>query len=395
MNNRFFIIALFFLVTVAYTQDEVDFKPSFLYDDGLGVMSPDTSYLINFRFRMQNRLGMYTKSAEDLRPDEFEARVRRLRLRMDGFLVDQRFSYYIQLSFSRGDQDWDNSRVPNVVRDAALFYFFQDNLYLCFGQTKLPGNRQRVISSGMQQFAERSVVNATMNIDRDFGLRLYHELNHKNLTFRYQAAITSGEGRNALNSDNGLSYTGRVEFLPFGKFKGNGDYFEGDLLREATPKLSLGSSISYNQKAIRTGGQIGALTETPSDIRTFITDMMFKYSGFSLYGEYMYRNSTVKEVVLQNEDSFGYIYNGFGTNVQASYLLKNNLEFAIRYALLNPSEAIREWNEGYNEIVLGVTKYFNTHRVKAQLNLMYLSEHYLFNQGKSRFGTLFQIEVGI
>jgi hypothetical protein len=41
-----------------------------------------------------------------------------------------------------------------------------------FGQTKLPGNNQRVVSSGSLEFTDRTINNSRFNIDRDFGLFL-------------------------------------------------------------------------------------------------------------------------------------------------------------------------------------------------------------------------------
>jgi phosphate-selective porin OprO and OprP len=78
------------------------------------------------------------------------------------------------------------------------------------GQTKLPGNRQRVNSSGDLQLVDRSIVNAFFNIDRDFGIQAYYK-NHIN-QFQYvlRGAISSGEGRNSLISDEGLAYSSQM-----------------------------------------------------------------------------------------------------------------------------------------------------------------------------------------
>ena len=390
--QTFFLLGL--VPTICLAQDELDFKPRTDFNDGLGIMSPDTSFLVNFRFRMQNRIGVYTKAVDDFTVDEVEARVRRLRLRMDGFLVDPKFSYYIQLSFSRGDQDWDNSGVPNVVRDAALFYFISPQTYLCFGQTKLPGNRQRVISSGMQQFAERSIVNATFNIDRDFGIRLYHEQPIWNMVVRKHLSLSTGDGRNALNSDNGLAYTSRLEWLPLGLFTNDGDYFEGDLMREKKPKIALGTTISYNEKAVRTGGQIGTFLNDATDIRTFIADGVFKYKGFSVYGEYFLRNAT-KFLVTNQDGEADFIYSGTGVMVQTSYLFKKNIEIAGRFAQIKPVDEVRTFSDGDSEIALGITKYLNRHRTKVQLNIFHQNNHYNLNIRDDRWGIMFQIEVGI
>lgn len=73
---------------------------------GFGLVDKDSTFSIKFQFRIQNRAAYNSVSNSDLTPDSFEFRVRRLRLKLEGFAVDPRLTYYIQLSFSRGDMDW-------------------------------------------------------------------------------------------------------------------------------------------------------------------------------------------------------------------------------------------------------------------------------------------------
>src|SRR5690606_8024459 len=164
----------------------------------------DSTFYINFRFRMQNRLKYTSISGNDLGAESIEARIRRLRLRMDGYIYTPRLSYTIQLGFTRGDQDYDDTDVANIVRDAVIFYNFTDNFYVAFGQNKLPGNRQRVNSSGELQFAERSLVNATFNVDRDFGIKAYYSPTTGSVPVHFKGAISTGEGRVANLTDAGL-----------------------------------------------------------------------------------------------------------------------------------------------------------------------------------------------
>src|SRR5690606_33381373 len=157
----------------------------------------------------------------------------------------------------------DDTDVANIVRDAVVFYNFTDNFYISFGQSKLPGNRQRVNSSGELQFAERSLVNATFNVDRDFGIKAYYSSLIAGIPFHFKGAISTGEGRVANVTDDGLAYTGRAAFLPLGAFTNGGDYVEGDLEYEESPKLSIGGGYSFNDRAIRTGGQTGPYMPAP------------------------------------------------------------------------------------------------------------------------------------
>ena len=125
MKNYLTLIIIFFSFYVTNAQEKPKLSERLLtqYKKGIGITTPDSIFSINFRFRMQNRLGYISKSEVDLTPEEFDFRVRRMRLRFDGFVFTPRLIYNIQLSFSRADMDWDVSGVPNVLRDAALSYY--------------------------------------------------------------------------------------------------------------------------------------------------------------------------------------------------------------------------------------------------------------------------------
>lgn len=340
-------------VTNSFAQESDE--SAMIYDfKGLQFKSPDSSFYINFRFRMQNRLGAYTASGDDLSIEEYDARVRRLRMRVDGYLYNPKLAYSIQLSFSRGDQDFENSGVANIVRDAVIFYNFSPKFYMAFGLNKLPGNRQRVNSSGQLQFAERSIVNAAMNIDRDFGIKAYYKNKFGKVGYHLKGAITTGEGRSANTTDNGLAYTGRVEILPFGEFEGEGDYSEGDLEREVSPKLSLAGGYSFNHKTIRTDGQTGETLFAPVDLGTWIFDAIIKYQGWAYAAEFLKRDSpdpltynddndlqyafTVKALIINYLMSSGIIMNWLSA-IPGYCLHKKSVSLKIKEKLLSLAPA--------------------------------------------------------
>jgi phosphate-selective porin OprO and OprP len=374
---------------------------------GMGMVTADSSFALNYQFRIQNRAAYVSESDTDLQAESFEFRVRRLRMKFEGFVYDPKFSYYIQLSFSRGDMDWrgpDNSTVnnsPNVVRDAVIFYNPTKDIRLAFGQTKLPGNRQRVISSGDQQFADRSIVNSNFNIDRDFGFFFHYTKNY----YILRGALTSGEGRNALISNKGLAYTGRIELLPFGKFTGSNDYQEGDLEREPKPKLSLAATVSLNDQAVRQAGQLGNDLYEARSIRNFELDALFKYNGWAFYNEYMKRDNANPVTVLSTDATkTRFIFVGEGFLTQLSYLFKNNFEVAGRYSVITPFSSLYD-NEvftGLNErqleqVEFGVTKYLVGHRVKIQGNIIRGERTNMRTESfdSGFWSAIFQIELGI
>ncbi|HNR55535.1 MAG TPA: porin, partial [Flavobacteriales bacterium] len=151
MSSRqiLFLIVLGSFALVGKAQTEIDERALIEVKDGISI-SQDSLFLLNLRFRMQNRLGVTSMGGEDLRIATTDFRVRRLRLRFDGYVLMRRLQYYIQLNFSRADLEVDAGNVPQPVRDAMVYYHFNKYFYFGLGQSKLPGNRQRVISSGNQ-----------------------------------------------------------------------------------------------------------------------------------------------------------------------------------------------------------------------------------------------------
>ena len=375
-------------------QTEVDERAMISFDKGLGFFDPDSTFGLNLRFRIQNRIGMNTVSASDFSPDQFEANVRRLRLRFDGYLGSSKLTYYLQLSFSRGDQDWDNTGFPSLVRDAMVFYNFNKKFYMGMGQGKLPGNRQRVTSSGQQQFVDRSLVNAIFNIDRDFGLMAYYHNHLGVFHYNLKGAVSTGEGRNIQRTDKGLAYTLRLELLPLGDFVNDGDFSEGDLEREVSPKLSLGAAYSFNNKAVKSSGQRGSTLTTPTDISSLFFDLIAKYQGWALSSEYANRSVNLNHGLWSQEPT-PHIFTGNGINTQLSYVFPSYWEVAGRYTRVNPHEELQGIEAQTDIYTLGLTKYIRKHRNKFQLNLSYQKDQLKPFSDKEFLNIMFQVEVGI
>lgn len=399
MTKQFLIIAIL-IVGCLYNvsaQTEVDERAMINFRKGLGFNAPDSTFGVNIRLRMQNRLAF--NFDDDLKIEDIEARVSRLRLRFDGYILSQKLTYYLQLSFSRGDQDWDNTHIPNVVRDAMVYYHFNPRFYLGFGQGKLPGNRQRIISSGQQQFYDRSNVNANFTLDRDFGLFGYYSDKIGGINFNLKGAVSTGDGRNQLKTDNGLMYTGRFELLPLGRFKKDGDFSEGDLEFETTPKISLAAGYSINQKARRTRGTIGTGLYESRDLHSAFADVIIKYRGWAFYSEYINRVSGNSAFTFNPDDSTqtAYVMTGHGVNTQLSYCFPNYWEVAARYAVVEPDVEIRQVAMRDSYYLIGVNKYVRKHLTKFQGFVGYRTQE-SFNTtvfGKNNLLLVFQVELGI
>ena len=305
--------------------------------------------------------------------------IRRARLKFNGFIYSPKLKYKFEFGISNKDMSGATkytANAPRYILDAVVMWNFHQNFVLWAGQTKLPGNRERVISSANLQLVDRSLLNANFNIDRDLGIQLRH---HINLTDKFVIreifSIAQGEGRNVVTGNiGGHQYTGRLEFLPFGTFKSKGDYLGSSLQREATPKLAVGVSYDMNKDAVRNLSNRGLYMETDmglheTDINTLFIDAMFKYKGFSFMAEYS--NREADDPIVKNSDGSetGVVVNeGNGINLMSGYLFPKNFELTGRFSTIDIKN-----KDSTNQYTLGFSKYFVGHKLKIQSDLSYLT----------------------
>lgn len=370
--------------------------PYYSYGKGLGLTSPDSIFQLNIRFRMQNRA---TFNHFEDGEESIDAQIRRLRLRFDGYVGSPDFMYSIQLSFAPEDVgELEEGKNINIIRDAVIVYKPTDHWDFSFGQTKLPGNRQRLNSSGGLQLTDRSINNARFNIDRDFGLQVHNtnEFEDK-FSYNFRGAVSMGDGRNWTdNEDTGVALTGKAEIYPFGAFKKTGAYFEGDLMRESKPKLMLSGAFHQNNQARRERGQTGSELFAKRTMQSAFADLIFKYNGWAFMSAYMNR-SAKNPITVNPEDpnDVRYVFVGQGVDLQGSYLFRNNFEVIGRYSNQWVDNEIRSFEPNTQQFSLGLTKYIWEHAFKLQAEATYEIKDYFLDKNTNNWYIRFQVEIGI
>ncbi len=388
-------------VTIEQTKHDNDLKlsalPYYSFGKGVGITSPDSLFQLNIRFRLQNRVSYIENDGEEA---AYDGQIRRLRLRFDGYVGNPKFLYAIQLSFAPGDVgEIKEGENINIIRDAVVFYRPNKHWNISFGQTKLPGNRQRVNSSGGLQLTDRTINNAKFTIDRDFGFQL-HNMNEYKDSFSYnlKAALSTGEGRNITgNADNGIAVTGKMELLPLGAFAKDGTYFEGDVVREKKPKLMLSGAFQQNNHARRTQGQLGNDLYESRTMKSVLLDGMIKYNGWAAMASFMSRATTKNAVTFNPADltQSNYVFVGNGFDYQLSYNTKSNYEFIGRYSVQHPGNDIETKVPVTKEYSFGVTKYIWEHTFKLQAEANFDTLNYFNGTTKNNWYLRFQVEIGI
>jgi hypothetical protein len=350
----------------------------------INFTAKDSTFSIKFAPRFQVRsISAWDHDGNQYESPEHNFIVRRARLKFNGFAYSPKLKYKIELGLSNRDVSGANEfnrNTPRIILDAVIMWEFAENFELWAGQTKLPGNVERVVSSANLQLVDRSLLNSRFNIDRDLGIQLRHKSNlGGNFLMREKFAISQGEGRNVTEGNiGGLQYTGRLEFLPFGEFKSKGDYVQADLKREATPKLMVGATYNFNQDAVRERSGLGSYmylsdgTLYETDQTTIFIDAMFKYQGFSFMAEYANRDAANAIAIdLDGTPTGDVVLTGDALNLQAGYLFKSNYEIAGRFTTVNYDMVTGSLPQ--EQYTLGGSKYIVGHKLKVQSDISYTS----------------------
>lgn len=328
---------------------------------GIQFKTEDNLFYLKFRTRVQMRWDFNNGLSSSTADPYFEnkAWVKRSRLKFDGYFLNQNLVYKIEYDIAGG-----------YVRDAMIKYKI-NNLQLWFGQGKLPGNRERVISSANLQLVDRSIFNGSYNIDRDVGIQVHHKFNVGKAIVFDRWAVTSGDGIRSNTYSPGVSLTGHLEIQPLGAFSSKGDYKSADLAREETPKIAIAFYTNYNVDATKDKGQVGNVIGGEADLLNIGGDFLLKYRGYSLMMEAGGRSVTDDNefVYDENGDIESAYYTGYGANIQTGYVFKNNLELSGRYSFTKPNEI--EFHQEITDYTFAVSKYIIGHNFKLQADVTY------------------------
>ena len=341
--------------------------PNIEIGKGITFRPKNDWFELTMRFRMQNLLAL--SFDDDFTLTKTEARVKRLRLRFDGYIYSPKLVYSVQLGFTSYDTEPLPGGDMNIVRDAIVYYVPNATWNIGFGQTKIKANRARINSSSALQFVDRSIVNSEFNLDRDFGFFGEYNMRHgEGFNLSAKGSVTLGEGRNWGSSPTGgLAYTGRLELYPLGRFKSKGDVIEGNYEFEERVKILLAGAYSYNHKASRLKGQRGAV------MGRSCSDPLF------------------------SPETGAFVYNGQGLNVQTSYLFNKKWEIALRNSTLFPDSEVQPLAgyRNWNQTTLGITRYIIGHSLKVQADMSYNTRSRSIDPNYNRWEIRFQLELGL
>ena len=378
--KKYFFLLCVVLTSLVQAQEISDTK----FGKGMiNFIAKDSSFSVKFAPRIQSRYqSQWDFDGEEYGDPDLNFIVRRARLKFGGFAFTPKLKYKMELGLSNRDISGAsiyNKNTPRYILDAVIMWNFHENFELWAGQTKLPGNIERVVSSANLQLIDRSLLNSKFNIDRDMGIQLRHKTKWGgNFVTREKFSISQGEGRNiTVGNLGGIQYTSRLELLPFGEFSSKGDYSQGDLKREKSVKAMFGFTYDINNNAVKNRSNMGSyMTQSggglfETDIETVFIDGVVKYKGFALTGEYAHRDAdTIEALEADGSTKTGAVVGaGSAINFQGSYLFKNNVEMTLRYTNVDFKEVTRL--SDLQQITYGISKYVVGHSLKIQADLTF------------------------
>jgi hypothetical protein len=360
------VLAVCLTATLVHAQDvELD---SYKFGEGLRFTADESH-----KIRISGYVQPYAESKQYTEADANESmnrfRMRRLRLRMDGVLPNERFSYRFQADLSGASEVGDSESSNNYLLDAYVSYNITNRIKLSFGQrSTYTDNRELFMSSRTLQLVERSRLTSAFSSIREFGF--FAQGNFRTGGGSYLKpyfVLTNGDGSNAFDKDHGgLKVGGRIDFLPFGLFTNLGQFRQADVTRELIPKIVIGVNYSKNNgMSSRRGRESGSILylndaneESLPDYTKYGADFMIKYKGFSMLGEYIKTEADVPKDITQRlrnngststtfdvngiQDVENYVKGrmmlGTAYNIQLGYLFKNGFSVDGRYTQLEADD---------------------------------------------------------
>ncbi|MDH4155611.1 MAG: OprO/OprP family phosphate-selective porin [Nitrospira sp.] len=349
------------------------------YKDGFDLQTRDGKFEMLIQNRLQFRYSYPQESDtfSNALPEAFNDqdtssfRIRRARIKVGGHGFVPWLKYYVEY-------DWVSNTLLDYRLDVAKFRWAT----LRVGQWKIDYNRERVDSSGNQQFVERSIVNAPFTLDRQIGARLGGHLFEDTYAYLvYNIGVFTGVGINQThNDDKNMLYMGRIQWnflgrdVPFSQ--SDPDYTQlpiGSIAFAGAHNIT--DRIAFPQTS-RASDFLGvAVVDGRFEVNQGVQEFAFKWNGLSIQEEFH-----VKKVIDRSRSSDGTSY---GAYAQVGYfphalidVVPKPLEFAYRYAFLDPGDGPLGsllGNQMRREHTFGVNWFFAGHRNKLSLDYSHLS----------------------
>ena len=355
---------------------------------GFRLETRDGNWQTNLQWRAQLRylssfLGdpRQLDDFEDPKNNTFEARRLRMKIGGHGYRPWLKYYFEVDLQPSR-DFDDDGASASARVIDWRIDVAKYDWASLRVGQWKIDHNRERVDSSGRQQFVERSIANRVFTIDRQVGAQLRgHLFQGTPADMRYYLGVFTGEGRGVRGDDDNLMYQGRLQWNFLGRDlpwkQTDVEYTE-----QLAGSLAFGAVTTRGRCTRWSSSGCGNLdgfakpadtADEQFDIDQYVQEFAFKWRGFSAQQEMHWKDVKDRAAGTKSELMGGYAQAGYFFH-HLLPAVPEPLELAFRYAFVEePNEMDRSLENDREEFTAGANWFFAGHNNKLTLDVSHLT----------------------
>ncbi len=337
-------------------------KQGLQFDDGTG------NNFLWFGVRLQTRWAnsFVTQDALPGAPvsSDSEFAVNRGRLKLGGHLFSPAFTIYSEYDI-----------VDNRLLDLRATYAFADWLSIRIGQWKSEFNRERIDSSGKQQFVERSVVTPWFTIDRQQAMMASGRIGKgSRVDTSYWFGRLSGAGRGGDTSEADGLWLARAQWNFSGRVLGFSQSAIGHPKEPAgsVAVAAVSGKSGYTSFSSAGGGQLPGFADGESDryrLQQLMIETAYQHGGFSWQQELHWKDIDDELTGETRRLIGGYAQVGmFFSEIFDSF--PEPLELAIRFARVDPNRDLTDDTE--KEYTIGSNWFFNGHRNKLTLDLSHV-----------------------
>jgi hypothetical protein len=325
--------------------------------------------------------------------NEYGFEMRRVKLFFSGHVFDPTWKYMIEVAFERNGGASSTPTAPSQVtlESAYVEKVLGNGFSVRAGEWLMQFNEEEMVSSGAQQFVERSLVNSYFTVKYVAGVQLIIVQDW----WRTFLSVTDG-GNNrdtAIIQPMNLvewATTGRLEFL----LAGNWEQWMAYQGWVGSPfGMMVGGGINWQRgtgvQGVRNTVGNGTIPGAPgggeqASLLTYTTDLNFRGSGWSFsaagYGNLVY--AFAPTAPLPNDVS------SYGVTVQGGFFLNDNLEMVARYEGLWVTNGVANAvvpnalnTQTLNIVTVGLNHYFNKNQCKMTLDVGYAFNTVMFASG--------------
>lgn len=330
------------------------------YDDGTG--DNFAWFGVRLQTRAANSRVTQTELPGDPVSQDSELAINRARLKLGGNVFSEDFTFYSEYDL-----------VDSRLLDLRATYRFSDFLRVRTGQWKSEFNRERVDSSGKQQFVERSVVTPWFTVDRQQGVVASGRIGKgAPADSSYWFGWISGAGRGGDPSDADGLVLARWQWNFTGNLLGFSQSAVGrpDMPEGSVAVAAVSGNTPYTSFSSDGGGQIPGFSEgvTPGQyyLRQWLFETAYQHKGFSWQHEFHWKAINDELTGRTRRLRGGYAQAGmfFSESIDG---FPEPLELAFRYARVDPDRDLPGDYE--EEWTVAANWFFNGHRNKLTIDL--------------------------